>query len=275
MPRVPGSTADQILIAVRAWLQLAATSAGLTADQILIANEKAIRPALPFLTVHLTSLDIPRGIDEDVGHLGDTITPATVGSTGTVYALTINGTVISYTRTAGATTKTLIATAILALIIAADIDNVTAEQDGELLIIACTDELTTSVADATKLTRVADAAPVISIAGDRTAMLEINGYGSETHAWLERVAIRLRAPAVITLLDAAGLSVVSFGGITSLPALLDTSIEPRYLREFEIVYGLRSDPEIVIDAVTLNVDAIYDHAAGGTDLETTTTITVS
>lgn len=275
MPRVAGSTPDQILIAVRAWLQLAARSTPLTDEQVIIANEKIGRQALPYLAINLTSLDIPRGIDEDIPSLGDTVTPATVGITGTVYALTINGTSISYTRTAGATTKTLIATAILAAIEAADIDNVTAERDGEVITIACTDDLTTSVADPTKLTRAAATAPIKSIAGDRTAMLEINGYGSETHAWLERAAIRLRSPGVIALLNAAGLSIVSNGGITALPALLETSIEPRYLREFEIVYGLRSDPEILIAVGTIEVAATYTHAAGGTDLETTTTIPVS
>jgi hypothetical protein len=56
------------------------------------------------------------------------------------------------------------------------------------------------------------------------------------------------------LLTDAGLTVDAFGGPVDLAAILDTAIEPRVLREFEILYALTSDPEDVIETLTVDLD---------------------
>ncbi len=252
---MPSTTSvdERIIQAIRAWLKAAAARGGLTDAQVVVADDKGPRPPKPYLTVNVTTLGSAIGVDERADRLADTIVIGN-GAAGAVYAITVGGTAISYTRLADDTNST-VAAAIVDLINA--VDHHFAEASGATITASTAHgDLAISTADA-KITLTADAVPVVTFLGQRRASVSVQGFGSETSEWLERAAMRLQIPSVQTALDAAGLSVLTRGGITDVARLLDTEIEPRFLREFEVFYALRTDPasvtplEQVVTTVTL------------------------
>ena len=244
---MPSTTSvdERIIQAIRAWLKAAAARGGLTDAQVVVADDKGPRPPKPYLTVNVTTLGSAIGVDERADRLADTIVIGN-GAAGAVYAITVGGTAISYTRLADDTNST-VAAAIVDLINA--VDHHFAEASGATI--------TASTAHGDLAIITADAVPVVTFLGQRRASVSVQGFGSETSEWLERAAMRLQIPSVQTALDAAGLSVLTRGGITDVARLLDTEIEPRFLREFEVFYALRTDPasvtplEQVVTTVTL------------------------
>lgn len=262
---------EQVLQSCRDWLKAAATSAGLTDAQVIPADDDGPRPPLPFLTVKLTASDIEVGEDEPVVALADVLTVTDAGAPGTVYTVTVNGTVVTYTRTGAATTPALVAVD-LAEEVNDAVDDVFAEADGATVIVSArTGSLAVSESDS-RLTLAEDETPVVGLCLHRMATLSVQGFGATTAAWLERAAQRLRTPAIQELLDDAGLSVRVAGGMQNLAGLLDTSIEPRFLREFEIDYASRIDPVAVTPVETVTVDATFERdGTDPADLETTIT----
>jgi hypothetical protein len=238
---------------------------------VIPANDKGPRPPLPYLTLRLTAADLVEGTDEDLPALGDDVTVTDAGAEGTDYVLTVNGEVVTYTRTAAATTVALVAADLADAILDA-VDDVFAEADGAVVTISArTGTLATSTVDA-RLSLAEDETPVVGTGGIRSASLSVQGFGEEAAAWLERATLRLRTPAVRTLLDAAGLSVVASGGMTDLATFLDTSIEARVLREYVIAYAVRTDPVTVTPAETAAVALTLDRELGAPDaLDITTT----
>ena len=239
-------TPEYVIQGCREWLKLAAASTPLSDAQVIPADDKGPRPPLPYLTVKLTAADVPVGEDEPVQWLGDQLTVGTA-ATGTVYTVTVNDEVVTYTRLAG-DTNTLVAAGLAAAINAA-VDLVHAENVAAVVwLAALTGELVTTESDA-NLTLAADSVAVAGILAQRSASLSVQSFDGATPltaaGWLERAALRLAMPDVIDLLDEAGLSVDANGGMTDLSSLLDTSIEGRRLREFAVSYAIRTEPALL------------------------------
>lgn len=255
------TTAETILQACRAWLKAGAKAGGLTDDQVIPADDDGPRPPIPYLTVKLTTLDLPVGVDEELPALADVLT-ITGGGDGTSYAVTVNGEAVTYDRADGATDAEA-ATGLAAAI--AEVEHVAAEADAERVIVSARHgTLTTSTADVNLSLDLADE-PVLGIGGQRTAGLSVQGFGSVTVDWLERAALRLRSPAIMEALDAAGLSVRAIGATSDLSRLLDTATEGRYLREFEIAYAVRADPVTQIAADLANVSITLERYSDAPD----------
>lgn len=75
--------------------------------------------------------------------------------------------------------------------------------------------------------------------GHRSGTVTVNGFGADTAGWFEVFTLRLGYDSIIRLFQDDGIAVISRGaGVTDLSILIDTQIEPRFLREFEISYSV-------------------------------------
>ena len=88
----------------------------------------------------------------------------------------------------------------------------------------------------------------------------MQGFGSITSGWLEVATLRLQRDTIQRLLCDAGIAVIPpGGGVSDLSALVDTEIEPRYLREFEISYSvIDTDAEDLIEAERVEYDVTLE-----------------
>lgn len=257
------TTHEEVLQGVRDWLLAAGAIGGLTELQVLKANQKGPRPPLPYLTVRLLAVDLPVGVDQPISYTGDQITILT-GVTGTAYTLTVNGEAISYIRLS-TDTNTTVAAAIVALINANEDLTVYAANVAAVIWLApTTGTLTTSTSNP-KLTLLVDEVVVKAVLAQRRATVSVQAFGVAATAWLERAAARLDYDDVVTALDAAGLSIVAMGGMTDISALLDTSIEGRSLREFDVAYSIRTEPALAVPLETAEIDGTMDHYTGDAD----------
>ena len=91
---------------------------------------------------------------------------------------------------------------------------------------------------------------------ERGATLQVQGYGRATRGWLETLALTLDDPSVYTTLTAAGVTLMEAGGIRDVGALLDTSHEPRFARDFDASYRMCTDPVPLQEATTFVIDQI-------------------
>lgn len=205
-----------------------------------------------------------------------------VAAAATVYSFLVDGQTVSHTRTGGdteATVATALAAAANALtgVYASSYGAVVyvAAETGTLRVTEVSDDLTHVESDAwassssavlyvmaitgtitiasvsAGLTQVADAVPVRNVNAHRSATVSVQGFGRETASWLERAVLKLRSGAVLTAMETDGVTVDPAGGLQDLSQLLDTGIEGRYLREFTVGYALRTEPEILVPAETV------------------------
>ncbi len=101
--------------------------------------------------------------------------------------------------------------------------------------------------------------------GHRRGTVSIQGYGKETAEWLARAHRMLRDPLIMrtVLKDEAtgeGISLVALGsGLVDLSAFLDTEIEPRYLREYDVAYAVSdiADPQSGPEATSIEVTSTF------------------
>lgn len=164
------TTRETILQAVRSWFK---TALGITDSQIIPADDKGPRPALPYLTVKVITADIPVGTDETIRELN----PAT------------------------------------------DV-------------------------------------PTVRGRGHRSGTVSVQGFGADSAGWMEVAALRLRYDSIQRLLSDAGIAVINRGGgVSDISALVDTEIEARYVRDFEISYTvLDTDAEDLTEAARVEYD---------------------
>lgn len=225
----------------------------------------------------------------------DALTVA-AGAAGTVYSFRVDGDAVSYTRLL-ADTDTTVATALAALAnaldgvfaassgavvyVGADVGTVAvtsvsatlthvasrihAHVDGAVVYAAAISGTLTLSGVSVSITRVADAVPVRNVNAQRSGTLSVQGFGAATAAWLERCVLRLEEAAIATALDAAGLTVDALGGLTNVAALIDTSIEPRFLREFSFNYALRTEPEVLVPLASVLATTTYERFSGSPD----------
>lgn len=91
-------------------------------------------------------------------------------------------------------------------------------------------------------------APIVSIRGHRQAVAALQGFGVEAAEWLMLASLKLGLPEVQAQLDASGFDVVPLaGGITDISELIDTEIEGRYARDFDLHYVVETDPETQVE----------------------------
>ena len=267
---------EQVLQGVRTWLKANGSAAGLTDAQVWVDSSKGPRPALPYLTVKMTASDIPVGEDEVVSRIGDTFVVGT-GATGSTYALVVNGEAVSYVRLSADTNATVAAALVAVINADADLDAVYAEVDSSAAsptfwVAAMAGALVTSTADA-KLTRTEDGASLEEQIGTRRASVSVQALGESAAEWLERSVRRLSLDSVTIDLQTAGLSIRPLGGMTDLGKLLDTAIEARVLREFEVSYAIRTEPALMVPLETVITTATLRKSADDVSV-LTSTITV-
>ena len=114
--------------------------------------------------------------------------------------------------------------------------------------------------------------PIKTVRGLRRATVTVNGYGLSTFDMLETISLSLRTNAVRDLNTVADIEVEEFGGTTDISTLLDTQIEKRFLREFEVFYEVTVVEEQIALA-EVEIDATYE-SPGLPDLTETIIITV-
>ncbi len=99
--------------------------------------------------------------------------------------------------------------------------------------------------------------PTFRALGQRAGSVSVQGFGEDTSGWIEVATLRLERESVKAILEAAGLTVLTIGGTTDLSALVDTSIEPRFLREYEIGYAVADqEAEELIPVATFETGLI-------------------
>ena len=236
-------TEEFILQGVREWLKLCGSSAGLSDAQVIPSKDSGPRPPLPYITVNVTSSDMMIGEDEPVVFLADVVT-VTGGTTSDVYVVTVDGIDATHTRGAGESDSDVAAA--LAAASAATGDFIVAESAGSLFWVASLRGTAVAVAGSANLSVETAEQPLVGVMCQRSATISVQAHGAGAGAWLERAVQKLALPAASDLLDAAGLTVIALGGRQDVGVLIDTSIEPRVLREFEVGYALRAEPETVI-----------------------------
>lgn len=237
------AAAELVLQGVREWLKLSGARAGLTDEQVIPGDDKGPRPPAPYLTVKVISSETPVGEDEPVVFLGDEVLVG-AGAEGDVYEITVNEVDVEYTRAEGES-DAQVATALAAAIEASGAWVVSAAVGTTVWVAALTGELVCETADS-KLTLDEEVVVFQGMLLQRAATVSVQGFGTTAGAWMARAVEQLAQPAVMTLLDDAGLSISAIGGNGDASAFLDTSVEPRFLREFEVAYARRADPETAI-----------------------------
>lgn len=96
--------------------------------------------------------------------------------------------------------------------------------------------------------------PIRTVTGERSGTVSVHGFGEAAEGWLETLGGSLRRAADRALIEAAGLTIVQFGGVQDLTARRDASMEPHFLREFRLAYRFVGDPETLIELANVEVD---------------------
>jgi hypothetical protein len=259
--------AQAILKAARTWLKAFAHPQGtaLTDAQVIAADAAgANRPPLPYLAVKVTTPGMRTFQDEPVTRLADALTVVAGGVEDDVYEVDVSGDTVSYTRLAEDTDATVAAALRLAILAAApDADVV---RDG-LRIVVLGAALSNPTAG---LLTLEEDVPVVRSEGRRQAVISVHGFGAETEEWLEEATLALAQPSVGDVLDAAGLPRFGFvprGAINNDTLPLDSSMQPRFLREFEVAYRITGRPVEQVELALVEVDATFDERAVAIDVD--------
>lgn len=114
--------------------------------------------------------------------------------------------------------------------------------------------------------------PQISVRGARVATVSVNAFGAAAIEWVTNAVLGLTLPPVRDIVDAAGLTINTFGGATDLSVVLDTAFEDRVLHEFEVQYRTDTAPVDAIEALTAEMDYTADGGGPAGALNATITI---
>lgn len=102
--------------------------------------------------------------------------------------------------------------------------------------------------------------------GVRTGSVSVNVFGRAGSTWLRRAVGRLRHPSIKRAIDALGLTIEPLSGLNNLTSLRDTSMEPRFQRDFSVLYRTISDAEAVVELETVAVTGSDDLPSPTVDL---------
>lgn len=278
-------TVDQFEQTFRTWLKDPLVL-GLTDAQIVLARPKgpgsSPRPPMPYLTIYIpqstklgedwieTATSTPTlgvkashaftgAYDSTLrAHLagvdGNNYTIALVpDSVGAVSVQVIGYTVLVHYRP-GVSTVALVDAAITALSGTSDVVDVQTAGTGATVLDA-DDAVTAALTGGANATGASQA-----VRGEREVTISLQGFGAETAEWLDRLSLRVQRPDVVALCLAAGFGVRAEGPLRELTALLDTSFQPRYLRELTVGYQLYDAPDAAVEFETSETTITYDGA---------------
>lgn len=114
--------------------------------------------------------------------------------------------------------------------------------------------------------------PQVSIRGARRATVSVNAFGETAIEWLAMAVLGLPLPPIMAIVDAAGLTIDTFGDPIDLSLVLDTAFEARVLHEFEVQYRLDGAPVDAVEALTAEIDYTADGGGPAGALNRTITI---
>lgn len=97
-------------------------------------------------------------------------------------------------------------------------------------------------------------APTVTPVGERTAVVQIDGYGEDSYAWLETAKLSLVLEDIQDTIADAGFTFVGTNPVLSLNELLDTGYEARYTLEIEARYRVSGGAVTQVEATNVNVD---------------------
>jgi len=97
--------------------------------------------------------------------------------------------------------------------------------------------------------------PTATIQGERTATVEIQGYGAGCYSWFEAMELSLSKAAIRTQLDTDAVTFVALGAVQDLAQLVDTGFEERWSRDYECRYRVSSSAETLTYLTDVGVDA--------------------
>lgn len=262
------SIAKELQRRVTTWLR------AVVGDIVYPANDKGLRPDLPYLTVNVSSIR-QVGQDETIatltGQWALTIADAAVGDLNT-YTITVNGT--AYTLTPELTdSKANIASSLADEIDALDLLLQVQWTSGFVVTLTALDhDMTVSMAANARYTFAAqDDVGAIYIIGTREATITVNGYGEESDESIQEATWSLYSPAIQAVYQPLELSIELEGSMLNLSELVDTEIEHRYAQDYLVLYRHRSTLERIIELEEVQVETEY---SSGSSADRTETITV-
>ncbi len=123
-----------------------------------------------------------------------------------------------------------------------------------------------------RLHGVSGGVPIREVAGVRRATVSVQGFGAATADWLEEAVIGLQRVSVLAITRAAGISVELLGDTSDLSTLLDSGIEPRFARDFAVLYGVRGGEEALTEMLTAEIAMTFEGEPSDPDPLTTTIV---
>lgn len=96
-----------------------------------------------------------------------------------------------------------------------------------------------------------------SVEGERRATVSLQAYGRKGADLLALCQASLYQPATQRFLSARNITVRRNGGTQNISQLVDTEIEARFVRDFDVEYRLRidqADPEAHVERVQADVE---------------------
>ncbi len=249
-------TREQVLQSVRAVLKPLAQpdGAALTDAQLVVAYGKGPRPALPYLTIHLLSANVPVGTDAAPPRAAARIVVNTEAA-GYIYTLTLGELTISHTRLVADTNAT-VATALVAQANAASRYTYAAVLADTPTAFWLFDALgrVPHHAHGNALQVEADRETVYFPQGARSFTVELQGFGQTTEDWLTDIELGLSTPAALQAMTGQGLSLRTLSGTQPLPQLIDTSFEGRFVLELIGTYSAWSTPILATTLDTIEFE---------------------
>lgn len=251
---------ESILQGVRSYLKAVLS---LTDAQVIPANDKGPRPPLPYMTVRMDRTDQPDSLDTRMTVDADVLT-ITGGAVDDVYAVSVQGSDVEYTRLEDDTDGD-VAAALLALLL--DLKGITGTVSGPVIVlISLTQQaLDTSVVSG-DISLEVGGLPAETVEGLRTADVEIVGYGAMTDEWMTQAVASLRLAIGIQACVNAGIVIRADGGINNRASMVDTQIEARWSRSLSVDYAMRGAAQPLTPLSTVLLSGVL-HSQTGDDID--------
>jgi hypothetical protein len=257
----------------QAWL-IATNPDVLTTNKVWLSTQVPTnpRPALPYATVLLTTLDtVFNEQDEVVSGLCDAV-QVTGGTTSTTYTLVVQGVTVTCLRVAG-DTNTTVAQALSAAISGSALwSSVTCSSTGAVLYVAARGGVTLAVTTSDPNLTLTTGNPYNLTRGMRKAKANIQVYGGYASEYLVNARAGLALPGIRTTLQPYLVWAAVQGDIQNLSAFMDTANEARALMTVNLRYLYESRIEAALPART-GVFHITATPSGTPDIDFTVGLT--
>lgn len=279
---------DDLLAAVQS---LIVTHTSATDGKVIFSQGNGPRPALPYLTLKLTSynrligaahfrnaiVDVAATLDLGAvggGALDTVLSATTAGAAGNAITVRLvadsapaagvsisrSGTALTIHFEADVSTVAHVEAAITALSGGDDLCGVETAGTGATVLAGA------AAFGATALAGGYDGQPTILAVSQRASTLSVQSFGAAAYEWLEELSQGLDLPAVLTTLQAAGVAVVELsGGVQDITELLGTDTERRGSFEAELHYGVTTDAQTEVECILVELATGYRRLPTGAD----------